>query len=74
MPEVGVSEERVLLYDHLLVKFNDPKLKNEIFVRINMKHSFFLNCLFAIHFFCCSNCCCLPKIYSCLCIIFVLIV
>ena len=27
--------------DHLLVKFNDPKFKNEIFVRIDMKHSYF---------------------------------
>ena len=23
------------------MKFNDPKLKNEIFVRIDMKHSYF---------------------------------
>ena len=27
--------------DHLPVKFNDPKFKNEIFVRIDMKHSYF---------------------------------
>ena len=24
------------------MKFNDPNLKNEIFVRIDMKHSYFL--------------------------------
>ena len=36
MPEVGVSEEGVCCKDHLPVKFNDPKLKNEIFVRIDM--------------------------------------
>ena len=29
------------------VKFNDPKLKKEIFVRIDMKHSYFSNYLFA---------------------------
>ena len=33
------------------MKFNDPKLKNEMFVRIGMKHSFFSNYLFAINFF-----------------------
>ena len=32
------------------MKFNDPKLKNEIFVRIDMKHSYFSNFLFAINF------------------------
>ena len=32
------------------MKFNDPKLKNEIFVRIDMKHSHFSNYLFAINF------------------------
>ena len=32
------------------MKFNDPKLKNEIFLRIDMKHSYFSNCLFAINF------------------------
>ena len=31
------------------MKFNDPKLKNEI-LRINMKHSYFSNYLFAINF------------------------
>ena len=41
MPEVGVSEERVCCKDHLPVKFNDPKFKNEIFMRIDMKHSYF---------------------------------
>ena len=37
--------------DHLPAKFNDPKFKNEMFVRIGMKHSFFSNYLFAINFF-----------------------
>ena len=32
------------------MKFNDPKLKNEIFLRIDMKHSYFSNYLFAINF------------------------
>ena len=32
------------------MKFNDPKLKNEIFVRIDMKHSYFSNYLFAMNF------------------------
>ena len=32
------------------VKFNDPKFKNEIFLRIDMKHSYFSNYLFAINF------------------------
>ena len=32
------------------MKFNDPKFKNEIFVRIDMKHSYFSNYLFAINF------------------------
>ena len=36
--------------DHLPAKFNDPKFKNEMFVRIGMKHSFFSNYLFAINF------------------------
>ena len=27
------------------VKFKDPKFKHEIFVRIDMKHSYFSNCL-----------------------------
>ena len=49
MPEVGVSSEvGVLLEDHLPVKFKDPKLKNENFVRIDMKHSYFSNYLFAM--------------------------
>ena len=30
------------------MKFNDPKFKNEMFVRIDMKHSFFSN----YQFFC----------------------
>ena len=29
MPEVGVSEEGACCKNHLPVKFNDPKLKNE---------------------------------------------
>ena len=53
------------------MKFNDTKFKNEIFVRIGMKHS---NYLFAINFFVVETVCCLPKINSCLCIIFVLVV
>ena len=32
------------------MKFNDPKLKNEIFLRIDMKHSYFSNYLFTINF------------------------
>ena len=40
-----------LLLDHLPAKFNYPKLKNEMIVRIGMKHSFFSNYLFAINFF-----------------------
>ena len=33
------------------MKFNDPKFKNEIFfLRIDMKHSYFSNYLFAINF------------------------
>ena len=33
------------------MKFNDPEFKNEIFVRIGKKYSFFSNYLFAIKFF-----------------------
>ena len=54
MPDVGVSEEGVcyrrgsVLQDCLPVKFQevkfkDPKFKHEIFVRIDMKHSYFSN-------------------------------
>ena len=32
------------------MKFNDPKLKNEVSSRIDMKHSYFSKCLFAINF------------------------
>ena len=71
VPEVGVSEEGVCSKDHLPVKFNDPKLKNEIFVRLDKKHSYFSNYLFAVIV---ETFCCLPKINSCLCIIFVLVV
>ena len=47
-----------LLQDRLPVKFQDVKLKDrnfkhEIFLRIDMKHSYFSNDLFAINFFCC---------------------
>ena len=51
------------------VKIKDPNFKHEIFVRIDMKHSYFSN-----YFIIClqSTVCCLPKINSCLCIIFVL--
>ena len=48
-----MSEEGVCCKDHLPVKLNDPKFKNEIFVRVDMKHSYFSNYLFAINFFCC---------------------
>ena len=33
------------------MKFNDPKFKNEIFVRIDKKHSYFSNYLFCNQFF-----------------------
>ena len=48
-----VCQKREFAEDYLPVKFNDPKLKNEIFVRIDMKHSYFSNYLFAMNFFCC---------------------
>ena len=58
------------------VKFKDPKFKHEIFVRIDMKYSYFSNyfiivcnqffLLLKLHL----NVCCLPKIKSCLCIAF----
>ena len=32
------------------MKFNDPKFKNKFFLRIDMKHSYFSNYLFAINF------------------------
>ena len=51
MPEVRVSEEGVCCKDYLPVKFNNPKFKDEIFVIIDMKHSYFSNYLFAITFF-----------------------
>ena len=35
----------------LPAKFNDPKFKHEMIVRIGMKHSFFSNYLFAINIF-----------------------
>ena len=34
-----------MLQDRLPVKFKDPKFKHEIFVRIDMKHSYFSNYL-----------------------------
>ena len=42
VPEVGVTEDGVLLQDHL-PKFKDPKFKHEIFMTIDMKHSYFSN-------------------------------
>ena len=69
MPEVGVSEGGVCCTDHLPVKFNDPKFKNEIFVKIDMKHSHLQSIFSVVETFCC-----LPKINSYLCIIFVLVV
>ena len=32
------------------MQFNDPKFKNEFFLRIDMKHSYFSLYLFAIYF------------------------
>ena len=43
MPEVGVSEKEDCC--KIIFLFNDPKLKKEIFVRIDMKHSNFSNYL-----------------------------
>ena len=46
VPKVGVSEEGVCFKIVFLcqdVKFKDPKFKHEIFVRIDMKHSYFSN-------------------------------
>ena len=52
------------------VKFNDPKFKNEIFVRIDMKHSYFSNYfmiyLQSIFSVVGTDCCFLSKIISCL--------
>ena len=48
MPEVGVSEEGV--YCKIISCEVYPKLKNSIFFRINMKHSYFSNYLFPINF------------------------
>ena len=39
-----------MLQGRLPVKFNDLKLKKEIFVRIDMKHSYFSNYLFPFFF------------------------
>ena len=33
------------------MKFSDPNFENEIFVRTDMKYSYFSNYLFAINFF-----------------------
>ena len=63
-----------LLQDCLPVKFQDVKLKDskfkhEIFVRIDIKHSnYFITCLQSIFY-----CLLFAKIYSCLCITFVLV-
>ena len=52
------------------MKFNDPKFKNEIFMRIDMKHSYFaLQSIFSVV----ETVSCLPKINSCLCIILFLL-
>ena len=48
MPEVAVSEEGLCCKIIVLFKFNDPKLKQEIFMRIDIKHSYFSNYLFAL--------------------------
>ena len=40
--------QRVGVEFALTVKFNDPKIKREIFVRIDMKHSYFSNYLLCI--------------------------
>ena len=61
-----------MLQDRLSVKFKDPKFKHEIFVRIDMKHSYFSN-YFMI---------CLQSVVEiiielfvlCVCIIFVLVI
>ena len=60
-----------LPYHSCGVKFKDPNFKHAIFVRIDMKHSYisnyFITCLQSIFY-----CLLFAKIYSCLCIIFVL--
>ena len=57
------------------MKFNDPKFKYEIFVRIDMmKHSYFSNYLFATNFSVVETVVVCQKINSCLCIILVLVV
>ena len=57
-------------------EFNDPKFKNENFVGIDVKHSYFSNyfiiCLQSI--FSVVETVCLPTINSCLCITFVLVI
>ena len=49
------------------MKFNDTKFKNDIFLRIDMKHSYFSNHLFVINFSVVETVV-VPKINSCLCI------
>ena len=70
VPELGVSEEgfavRSSTCEVSRCKFKDPKFKNEIFVRIDTKHSHFSNYFIT----CLQSVCCLPKIYSCICVIF----
>ena len=62
-----VCQKREFTEDHLPVKFNDPKFKNEIFLRIDMKHSYFSNfCLQSI--FLLLKQLLFAKINSCLCI------
>ena len=53
--EVGVCQRMVCQKREFAVRLsscedNDPKLKNETFVRIDMKHSYFSNYLFAMNF------------------------
>ena len=75
-----VCQKREFAADRLPVKFQDVMFKDpkfyEIFMRIDMKHSYFPNdfiiCLQST-FSVVETVCCLPKICSCLSIIFVLL-
>ena len=68
MPEVGVSEEGVC---KILFPCYDPKLKNGISFRIDMKHSYFSNYLFLINFSVVETVVCqkLIHVYACSCCI-----
>ena len=48
-----VYQKREFAVGSSSVKFNDPKFKNEMIMRIDMKNLYFSNYLFAINFFCC---------------------